>query len=66
MVIDRQFAKAREALSCKPKQLRRTGKGHNPKKALGRGARNNSTTKPLTYSMFFAWSLDGELVTNIF
>ena len=31
----RQFAKAREALSCKRKQLLRAGKGQKPNKALG-------------------------------
>ena len=35
ILTDRQFAKAREALSCKRKQLRRAGKGQKPNKALG-------------------------------
>ena len=34
-LTDRQFTKAREALSSKRKQLRRTGKGQKPNKALG-------------------------------
>ena len=35
ILTDRQFAKAREALSCKRKQLCRAGKGQKPNKALG-------------------------------
>ena len=35
ILTDRQFAKAREALSCKRKQLPRAGKGQKPNKALG-------------------------------
>ncbi|XP_074637758.1 uncharacterized protein LOC141896405 [Acropora palmata] len=34
ILTDIQFAKAREALSCKQKQLRRAGKGQKPNKAL--------------------------------
>ena len=34
-LTDRQFTKVREALSSKRKQLRRTGKGQKPNKALG-------------------------------
>ena len=35
ILTDRQFTKVREALSSKRKQLRRTGKGQKPNKALG-------------------------------
>ena len=35
ILTDRQFAKAREALAGKRKQLRRQGKGQRPNKALG-------------------------------
>ena len=35
ILTDRQFAKAREALASKRKQLRRQGKGQRPNKALG-------------------------------
>ena len=35
LLTDRQFTKAREALSSKRKQLRRVGKGQKPNKALG-------------------------------
>ncbi|CAH3156708.1 unnamed protein product, partial [Porites lobata] len=63
ILTDRQFAKAREALSCKRRQLRRASKGQKPNKALGLSETQiqklwdekqlgcTHTTKPFTYSM---------------
>ena len=63
ILTDIQFAKAREALSCKGKQLRRAGKWQKPNKALElsvtqihklwdeKKTRMPHTSKPFTYSM---------------
>ena len=78
ILTDRQFTKVREALSSKRKQLRRTGKGQKPNKALGLSENQIQELwdeKQLGYhtpqslyvqsGLTTPCSLVGELVTNI-
>ena len=78
ILTDRQFAKAREALSCKRKQLRRAGKGQKPNKALGLSETqiqklwdekqlgcHTPQAFYVQYGLTTPCSLGGELVTNI-